>query len=139
MNLFGFEVDKSTPGPEIKIGCAANVYVRSMHFLKAGHVERAHDHPFDHFTYLADKRLGVAVDGRSSVYTGPTLIFIAAGLLHTLVALDDDVKAACIHALRNGERVEDIIPFEGVPLEENPLLAAQLLERPVSSMVTRKE
>ena len=34
---------------------------------------------------------------------------IKAGVVHELVALEDDTLAHCIHAMRDGERVEDIV------------------------------
>lgn len=130
MNLFGFKIDDTTPGPEVQIGCAANVYIRQMHFLEAGHVERAHDHPFDHFTHLAYGSLGVSVDGRERIVKAPALILIRMRRLHTLVALQDGTVACCIHALRIGDSVEDILPFDDVPLDENPLSGTALLENP---------
>jgi len=101
--------------PNIKIGCVANLFSRMMHFAKAGDIEFGHVHQFDHLTLLASGALRVTVDGVASEFTAPHMIFIKAEKNHELVALKDDTVAFCIHALRNGDGVEDIIDPASVP------------------------
>jgi quercetin dioxygenase-like cupin family protein len=101
--------------PTIKIGCVANLYSRMMHFEKAGDIEIGHTHQFDHLTLLASGSLRVIVDNISSDFVAPHMIYIKADKKHELVALQDNTVAFCIHALRDGDGVEDIIDPETIP------------------------
>ena len=106
--------------PITKISCVSNVYVRQMIFEKVGDAERPHDHVFDHQTLLAKGALKLTIGETQSVFVAPQIIFIKAGVLHDLVALEDDTIAYCIHALRDGDDVCDIIDPSGVPHGINP-------------------
>lgn len=99
--------------PEINIGCVANLYSRMMHFVKAGDTEIGHTHQFDHLTLLAKGKLKVTVEGKTSEFTAPHMIYIHADKVHELVALTDNTVAYCIHALRTNEG--DIIDPSMVP------------------------
>lgn len=101
--------------PHVKIGCVANLYSRQMHFKKAGDKEHGHTHPFDHLTLLAAGSLRVTVNGATTDFKAPHMIFIKAEFNHELVALEDNTVAFCIHALRKGNGVDDIIDPESVP------------------------
>ena len=101
--------------PNVKFGSVANLYTRQMHFLKVGDIEYGHTHQFDHLTLLASGKLQVTVDGNVSEFQAPQMIYIAKDKVHELVALEDNTVAYCIHALRFGERVEDIIDPEMIP------------------------
>jgi quercetin dioxygenase-like cupin family protein len=101
--------------PSIALGCVSNLYSRMMVFNKAGDIEYGHTHNFDHLTLLASGSLQVTVDSVVSVFKAPHMIFIHKDKNHELVALEDNTVAFCIHALRDGERVEDIIDPEMVP------------------------
>lgn len=101
--------------PEIQIGCVSNIYTRSMHFLKAGDKEIGHSHVFDHLSLLTKGSLQVTVDGQVSVFKAPHMIFITKNKNHELVALEDDTLTYCIHALRDGDGVGDIIGDDMVP------------------------
>lgn len=101
--------------PQSKISVVANTWVKQMHFAKAGDVNPGHTHVFDHQTLLGKGRVKVTVDGKETEFTAPTIIFIRAGFSHTIQALEDDTICYCIHAIRDGERVEDIIDPEDIP------------------------
>jgi hypothetical protein len=101
--------------PDIRIGCVANLYSRMMHFRKAGDVELGHTHQFDHLTLLASGALRVTVEGVATEFRAPHQLYIRADKNHELVALEDNTVAFCIHALRNGEGVGDIIDPESIP------------------------
>lgn len=90
-------------GPEVAIGCVSNMWSKMMHFKKAGHTEYGHTHTFDHMTLLARGSLRVTVEGVPTDFSAPHMIFIKAGKMHELVALEDDSLAYCIHALRDDE------------------------------------
>jgi hypothetical protein len=102
--------------PEVQISCVSNVYIKQMSFVKAGDLERGHSHVFDHVTLLASGKIRVTALGQSTEFTAPHHIFIKAGVVHELLALEDNTVVHCIHALRDGERVEDIVNPISVPV-----------------------
>lgn len=101
--------------PTSKIASVANLFSKMMHFEKAGDVEQGHVHQFDHLTLLAHGALKVTVDGVSTDFTAPHMIYIAKDKNHELVALEDNTVAYCIHALRDGNQVGDILDPAMVP------------------------
>lgn len=96
--------------PIVHIGCVANLFSRMMRFEKAGDTEVGHTHQFDHLTLLAKGRLKVTVDGVSSEFTAPHMIYIHKDKVHELEALTDETVAYCIHALRDKETNEILDP-----------------------------
>lgn len=109
--------NKSANGdPEIQISCVSNLYVRMMYFKHEGDVEQGHSHPFDHLTLLAEGSIRLEVDGHARDFDAPKMLFIKKDKEHKLTALRDRTVAFCVHAIRDGERVEDIIDPEGVVL-----------------------
>lgn len=101
--------------PNIKLGCVANLFSRMMHFTRAGDIEIGHKHSFDHLTLLASGSLKVVVEGNETVFNAPHMIYIHKDKIHELVALEDNTVAYCIHALRDGNGVEDIIDPSMLP------------------------
>lgn len=106
--------------PHVKLGCVANLFSRQMHFKRAGDLEHGHTHPFDHLTLLAAGSLRVTVNGHTTDFKAPHMIYIKAEHNHELVALEDNTVAYCIHALRKGNGVDDIIDPASVPAGVNP-------------------
>jgi hypothetical protein len=100
--------------PDIQLSCVSNIYVRMMHFRHTGDIEQGHSHPFDHLTLLAEGSMTVEVDGVSRDFYAPKMIFIKKEKEHKLTALRDNTVAFCVHAIRNGERVEDIIDPDSI-------------------------
>lgn len=109
--------------PDIKIGCVANLYSRMMHFRKAGDIEEGHAHQFDHLTLLAKGKLKVTVDGKTTEFVAPHMIYIHKDKFHVLEALTDETVAYCIHALRDKE-TNDILDPDMIPEGVDPLLYA---------------
>lgn len=101
--------------PEVKLGCVANLFSRMMYFKNVGDVEHGHTHQFDHLTLLAAGKLQVTVEGRVSEFSAPHMIYIKKDKMHELVALEPNTVAYCIHALRFGENVEDIVDPSMIP------------------------
>lgn len=101
--------------PAIKLGCVANLFSRMMHFEKAGDTEIGHTHAFDHLTLLASGSLKVNVDGVCTEFKAPHMIYIHKDKVHELIALEDNTVAYCIHALRDGDGVDDIIDPSMIP------------------------
>jgi quercetin dioxygenase-like cupin family protein len=109
--------------PIVHIGCVANLFSRMMHFAKAGDTEVGHTHQFNHLTLLAKGKLMVTVEGVSTEFTAPHMIYIKADKVHELVALTDETVAYCIHALRDKENNEILDPSM-IPEGVNPLSMA---------------
>jgi hypothetical protein len=101
--------------PKVQLGCVANLFSRMMYFEKIGDKETGHAHCFDHLTLLAHGKLLVTVDGKSTEFTAPHMIYIQKEKLHELEALEDNTLAYCIHALRNGDGVGDILDPSMIP------------------------
>lgn len=110
--------------PYVKIGCVANLFSRMMHFKKAGDVENGHTHPFDHLTLLAAGSLKITMNGKTTDFKAPHMIYIKAEREHELVALEDNTVAYCIHALRNDNTTGDILDPSSIPVGVDPLLLA---------------
>ena len=101
--------------PNSKISVVANTWIKQMHFVNAGDMNDGHTHIFDHQTLLGKGSVKVTVNGKVSEFKAPTIIFIRAGFEHQIEALEDDTICYCIHAIRDGERVEDIIDPADIP------------------------
>lgn len=101
--------------PNIKLLCVSNLFIREMHFEKAGDIEHGHKHPFAHVSDLRKGSVAVTVNGQRSEFKAPAYIYIDPEHEHMLEALEDDTWVSCVHAIRNGERVEDIVPEDYVP------------------------
>jgi quercetin dioxygenase-like cupin family protein len=86
-----------------------------MHFKKAGDIEQGHAHQFDHQTLLSRGSVKITLEGVENVYHAPHIIFIRKDHRHELVALEDDTLCYCIHALRDGNDVCDIIAPDAIP------------------------
>lgn len=91
-----------------------------MIFEKTGDVASGHSHIFDHQTLLAKGKVKAVVNGVESMFIAPQIIFIKAGIEHEFTALEDGTLCYCIHALRDGDDVCDIIDPSGVPQGINP-------------------
>jgi quercetin dioxygenase-like cupin family protein len=109
--------------PEVNLGCVANLFSRQMHFKNVGDMEMGHTHPFDHLTLLAAGSLKVTVEGKETVFKAPHMIYIHKDKIHELVALEANTVAYCIHALRNGNEVDDILDPAMIPAGVDPILA----------------
>jgi quercetin dioxygenase-like cupin family protein len=102
--------------PYVHISCVSNVFIKQMRFAKAGDIEQGHSHCFDHLTLLASGKLRLTALGKSTDFVAPHHIFIKAGVEHELMALEDETVVHCIHAIRDGEKVEDIVDPASVPV-----------------------
>lgn len=107
-------------GPEVQISCVSNVFVKQMRFIKAGHREEGHAHLFDHLTLLASGKLRLTALGKSTDFTAPHHIFIKAGVVHELEALEDETVVHCIHAIRE-EGCDDIVDPASIPAHMDTL------------------
>lgn len=96
--------------PETRITCASNLWLRQMHFVKIGDKNEGHEHNYDHMTLLATGSVAVHVNGQTTKFTAPHMIFIKAGQRHYVEALEDNTIAYCVHALRDKDTEEILDP-----------------------------
>ena len=101
-------------GPAVTISCVSNVFIKQMEFQFAGDREEGHAHLFDHLTLLASGRLRLTALGKSTEFTAPHHIFIKAGVVHELEALEDNTVVHCIHGIRE-KGCENIIDPASLP------------------------
>lgn len=109
--------------PIIQIGCVANLYSRMMVFKNAGDIEIGHKHQFDHLTLLAKGMAKVTVEGISTVFTAPHMIYIHKDKIHEIESITDETVLYCIHALRDANN-EEILEPAMVPLGVSSLSVA---------------
>ena len=85
-----------------------NVFVKMMHLAAIGDTHGGHAHVFDHITLLATGSVKMKHDNGEQDFTAPKLIVTPKGITHEFIAITNDVLLCCIHAIRNGDTVEDI-------------------------------
>ncbi len=83
-----------------------------MRFVKAGDANEGHTHNYDHMTLLATGSVAVHVDGKTTNFVAPQMIFIKAGKSHYIEALEDNTVAYCVHALRDKDTEEILDPSQ---------------------------
>ena len=116
--------------PNIKLMCVANVFSRDMIFERAGDTEQGHTHQFDHASLIAAGSVRLTVNGVSTDYKAPCMAYVKKDLVHKVEALEDNSIAVCIHALRTGQREEDIIDPDSIPAGVDPLRASLSFAQP---------
>jgi len=98
--------------PALKISNVSNVSIKQMHFEKAGDEMPGHSHVYDHQTLLAHGSVRVTVENNTKDYSAPFILVITKNKIHNLVALEDNTVCYCIHGIRDGNGIEDIIDPE---------------------------
>lgn len=106
------------------ISIVDNVFVRMMKLLKKGDYVNGHAHTFDHITLLSFGCVKMEHDNGENVYSAPYIIVTPKGIKHKFTALEDNTTLSCIHAIRDGDGVEDIAP-QNITIQE----AHKLLEK----------
>lgn len=101
--------------PLVAIGVCSNIFVRQMSFGAKGDEEEGHTHPFDHLTLLAKGSFEVEVNGQSTHFKAPAMVYIRAEWVHKIKALEDGSVAFCIHGLRDLNVSDDIISPDMIP------------------------
>lgn len=90
-----------------EILCCDDVFIKQMPFPKRGDAIPAHSHKYAHHTLIARGRCRVWGDGADlGEYAEGQAVYIAAGMMHLFVALEDDTLAYCIHNLHGSDSVE---------------------------------
>lgn len=101
--------------PDTTMAIVSNLWLRQMHFKKAGDRNEGHVHNFDHVTLLAKGSVTVDVEGKLTDFTAPHMIYVQAGRAHYIIAKEDDTVAYCVHAIRNADADADIMDPSMIP------------------------
>lgn len=92
----------------IDIKFVDNVFVKMMHLRAIDDAHAGHAHVFDHITLLATGSVKMKHDNGEQEFTAPHLIVTPKGITHEFVAITNDVLLCCIHAIRDGDTVDDV-------------------------------
>lgn len=85
------------------------VYAKLMRLEKAGWFVKQHRHAYDHMTLLTRGSMRVWLDDEVRDYQAPNAILVVANKHHTMMALEDDTEAYCIHRLNCGDAEIEIL------------------------------
>ncbi|NDB86074.1 MAG: hypothetical protein EB127_25740 [Alphaproteobacteria bacterium] len=107
------------------ISLVSNLWIKQMIFANAGDMHPGHRHSFDHQTLLAKGSVDVIANGKTTTFVAPAIIYIKKGINHGMIARENMTVVYCIHPLRDGERVEDIIDPDFIPEGVMPLVETQ--------------
>ena len=78
----------------------------------SGQKIQGHAHTFDHITLLAVGSVFMRADGKEVRYNAPHLIVTPKGIVHEFECIGMKATLCCIHAIRDGDDVDDIAPQE---------------------------
>jgi len=106
-----------------------NVFVKLHHFYNIGDTHQGHAHVFDHITLLASGKVLMKHDNGEQEFTAPHLIVTPKGVTHQFTALEPNTVFCCIHAIRNGDGVDDIAPPNISPEEQWDLMTKYQLTK----------
>ena len=96
-----------------EMGAFGNVWVRKLHWPKAGNIHAGHKHNHDHISLLAKGSVIAHIEGFEPVeYHAPDFIYVKAEYHHQFVALEDDTVSFCVFALTDDE-LADMEIIEG--------------------------
>lgn len=105
---------------KIKISVVSNMWIKQMTFEYSGDTMKGHKHKFDHQTLLSLGTFKVCVEGVCNEYSD-TILYIEKGKEHSIECTSATGKAYCLHPIRDGERIEDIVDPEDMPLQGGSL------------------
>ena len=85
-----------------------NVFVKMIPLRSIGDKVQGHAHVFDHITLLSVGSVLMRHDNGEATYNAPCLIVTPKGITHQFVSLTDYSLLCCIHAVRDGDGVDDV-------------------------------
>lgn len=109
-------------GPATDLRLVDNVFVKMHHFAKVGDTITAHAHTFDHITLLAAGSVHMRHDNGEQTFKAPHLIVTPKGVSHQFTALEPGTVYCCIHAIRDGDGVDDVASPDITPTQQWDLL-----------------
>jgi len=96
----------NNPLTDIKI--VDNVFVKIHHFVRIGDTHQGHAHTFDHITLLSSGSVKMVHDNGEEEYKAPHLIVTPKGVTHQFTALEPNTVFCCVHAIRDGDGIDDV-------------------------------
>lgn len=96
--------------PKIGIQIVDNVWVKYHFFPNTGDTHDGHAHIFDHITLLAAGKVLMKHDNGEQEFSAPHLIVTPKGIKHQFTTLEPNTVFCCVHAIRDGDGVDDIAP-----------------------------
>ena len=85
-----------------------NVFVKMNYIPHIGESIKGHSHTFDHISILASGAVKMIHDKGEQDFTAPHLIVIPKDTKHEFVATENATLLCCVHAIRDGEGVNDV-------------------------------
>ena len=85
-----------------------NVFVKMHQFVNIGDTHQSHAHVFDHITLLATGKVLMKHDNGEQEFVAPHLIVTPKGISHQFIALEAGTISCCIHAIRDGDGVDNV-------------------------------
>lgn len=101
-----------------------NVFVKMIPLNGVGDKVEGHAHVFDHITLLSVGKVRMKHDNGEQIHTAPCLIVTPKGITHEFTNLVDQSILCCIHAIRNGDSLDDVAPQEITEAEAQQLFMA---------------
>ena len=94
----------------------ANMWIRQIELECVGDSYGGHCHTFDHQHILAIGEVDICVEGKGCTrYKAPAVITIPKGDEHSMEAVSKKTLGFCIHPIRDGDDVDDIVDSEDLP------------------------
>jgi len=93
----------------------SNVWFRQIELEKVGDEYGGHSHVFDHMHLLCVGEVDITIEDVTTRFKAPQMIFIEKGKDHSMVAVSDKTLGFCIHPIRDGAHVEDIVDPSSLP------------------------
>jgi len=98
----------------------SNMWTKQISLEHKGDTYNGHSHTFDHQHLLAVGEVRIRVDNGSDEeivadYKAPCIIFIEKDSIHSIECLSENSVGYCVHPVREGYRVEDIMSPEDNP------------------------
>jgi quercetin dioxygenase-like cupin family protein len=100
--------------PKVRDVCTGGLAIHLMIFEKSGDINIGHSHIYNHHSFVSRGRVLVESNGKTVEVGECELIFIPAGITHTLTALEDTTYVMCLHSVGD-ENLGDIIDHSVVP------------------------
>jgi quercetin dioxygenase-like cupin family protein len=96
----------SNPVTDLKL--VDNVFVKMHQFINVGDTHQGHSHVFDHITLLAAGSVTMKHDTGEQDFIAPHLIVTPKGIVHQFIAKEPNTIFCCIHAIRDGDGLNDV-------------------------------
>ena len=99
-----------------------NVFVKMHCFPNIGDTHEGHAHTFDHITLLSSGKVLMEHCNGDQEFEAPHMIVTPKGVKHQFTSLMPNTIFFCIHAIRNGNHVDDVAPQNLTSEQQTDLL-----------------